>query len=201
MFFRRVLRRIGSYFLQGLLVTVPIAVTVFVIVRLFYLLDSVLIGVHPFFADFPGAGILALILIITLAGLFASTVIAQPLLNYFNNILERAPLVKTIYTAIKDLLSAFVGKKKRFTKPVLVKMIEGSDLEKPGFITQESLSDLGIEGNKVAVYLPHSYAFSGNLFIVPADRVTPLDATPADVMKFIISGGVTEIDQESKNGH
>ena len=71
-----------------------------------------------------------------------------------------------------------------------------SGLEKLGFITQEDLSKLGIEG-KVAVYLPHSYNFSGNLFIVPSQNVIILkSASSADVMKFIVSGGVTEIESK-----
>ena len=61
-----------------------------------------------------------------------------------------------------------------------------------------SLEELGIDGAKVAVYLPHSYNFSGNLFIVPANQVTPIDASASDVMKFIVSGGVTKLKKTTK---
>jgi uncharacterized membrane protein len=96
-------------------------------------------------------------------------------------------------------MSAFVGKDKKFTEPVLVKVNKDSELEKLGFITQHDLSRLGIEKGKVAVYLPHSYNFSGNLFIVPARNITPIDASPTEVMKFIVTAGVTAIPEVTLN--
>jgi uncharacterized membrane protein len=106
----------------------------------------------------------------------------------------RAPLIKIIYTAVKDLVSAFVGQKKRFNKPVLIKVSSESALEKIGFVTNDDLSIIGQSNEKVAVYLPHSYAWSGNLFIVPADHITPIKASSTEVMKFVVSAGVTNID-------
>ncbi len=105
-------------------------------------------------------------------------------------------MVKVIYTSIKDFMSAFVGKEKRFTEPVLVKVSHDSNLEKMGFVTQRDLRNLGIAGEKVAVYLPHSYNFSGNLFIVPVENITPINAPPAEVMKFIVTAGLTNFDNQ-----
>jgi uncharacterized membrane protein len=107
--------------------------------------------------------------------------------------ISNAPLVKIIYTSVKDLLTAFVGQKKRFNQPVLVNISRDGALQKIGFVTNEDLSDIGITEKKIAVYLPHSYAWSGNLFIVPADYVTKIDASSTDVMKYIISAGVTKL--------
>ena len=121
------------------------------------------------------------------------------MLAYLDKLISQAPLVKIIYTSIKDFMSAFVGKERRFTEPVLVKISRDGNLEKMGFITQKDLSNLGIPKGKVAVYLPHSYNFSGNLFIVSVENITPLDAHPAEVMKFIVSAGVTSVD--NKNIH
>jgi uncharacterized membrane protein len=106
-------------------------------------------------------------------------------------------LVKVIYSSIKDLLSAFVGKERKFNTPVLVTVNPVSDLEKMGFLTQEDVSHIGIEGKKVAVYFPHSYNFSGEMFIVPAAQVKKINAAASDVMKFIVSGGVTNITLKS----
>jgi uncharacterized membrane protein len=114
-------------------------------------------------------------------------------------LISQAPLIKVIYTSIKDFISAFVGKDRRFTEPVLVKVNRQSDIEKLGFITQKDLSNIGIPQGRVAVYLPHSYNFSGNLFIVPVENVTPLNAPPAEVMKFIVTAGVTSIDYKEIN--
>ena len=110
--------------------------------------------------------------------------------------MDRVPLIKLIYTSVKDLIAAFVGKKKRFTEPVLVKM-EGN-VERLGFITQRDLTELGISADKIGVYIPFSYALTGNLIIVPKNFVTPVDGNSTDIMKFIISGGVTELELEEE---
>jgi uncharacterized membrane protein len=119
------------------------------------------------------------------------------MLNYFDSLLVKAPLIKIIYSSVKDLVSAFVGQKKRFNEPVLVK-VGSTGMEKLGFVTNRDLRFLGISEKKVAVYLPHSYAWSGNLFIVPADHVSPVDASTTDVMKFIISAGVINLENANE---
>ncbi|HNB12061.1 MAG TPA: DUF502 domain-containing protein, partial [Bacteroidia bacterium] len=108
--------------------------------------------------------------------------------------LERTPLLKIIYTSVKDLIEAFVGEKKRFNQPVLVTVDKVSGVQRIGFITQKDLSVLGISSNKMAVYLPFSYGFNGQLVIVPAENVEKIDASGTEMMKFVISGGVTEVD-------
>ncbi len=105
--------------------------------------------------------------------------------------MERAPLLKVIYSAINDLFSAFVGKEKKFNRPVLVLVNSISNLHKLGFLTEDDLSLID-EKDKVAVYFPHSYNFSGELFIVPRENVKPIDLNPGEVMKFIVSAGVAE---------
>lgn len=183
------MNRLVSYFIQGLFLIVPVALIAYVIYRLFVIIDG-LLPYHPF----PGAGILIIFGFITLLGFLGSTLIAKPIKRLFKELLDRIPLIKTIYTAITDLLSAFVGQKRRFNKPVLVKLSKESNIEKLGFVTETDLSDLGIDDGKVAVYLPHSYNFSGNLFIVDSKNITPIDAKSADVMKFIVSGGITRLE-------
>lgn len=186
---RRFLTLLGRYFIRGLIFLVPVAATVYVIVEAFLYID----GIVPL--KIPGLGLLILLMTITLFGVLASTVFARPFIFWGNELLNRLPLIKTIFTSIKDLMSAFVGQQKRFDQPVLVKMYETSQVQKLGFMTADDLSELGVDSSKVAVYLPHSYAFSGNLFIVPVDNITKIDAKAADVMKFIVSGGVTQISE------
>lgn len=180
-------KRLLGYFLRGALLITPLAGTLYVIYKIFEVID----GIIPF--QIPGLGLLTLIVFLTFVGYVGGYIIGQPIIQYFQRLLDKAPLVKTIYTSIKDLLSAFVGKEKRFDRPVLVKLNKDSNVEKLGFITREDLSSLGIEQDKVAVYLPHSYAFSGNLFIVPRENVRTINASSTDVMKFIVSGGVAKI--------
>ncbi len=196
-----ILKKFLNYFLQGLLYIAPITLTIWGVIAIFEFIDGLLIGYLDTLLQrhIPGLGIIVLLISITLIGLLGSSILFRPFIAYFDHVFAKAPLIKIIYTSVKDLVSAFVGQKKRFTEPVMVKIGKGYDLEKIGFITNRDLSFLGIEGQKVAVYLPHSYAWSGNLFIVPAENVRPIDASSTEVMKFIISAGVTNLETQNDN--
>ena len=192
---RSAIKRFFSLFFQGLLYIVPVVVIAWVVYGLFEWTQE---QVARYFPALDWLGLLILILFIAGIGYAGTSILFRPIVKSLQRLLDRAPLLKTVYNAISDLLSAFVGKKRKFNQPVLVKMVEGSDVEKLGFITSTDLSKLGIEGDRVAVYLPHSFAFSGNLFIVPTRSVTPLDAKAADVMKFIVSGGASDVDGDDE---
>lgn len=183
------MKRILSYFLQGLLYTLPVFATVYVIIEAIIFVD----GIIP--VKVPGLGLLIILSSLTLIG-FIGTRFITPNIISVDKYLDKVPLIKTVYTSVKDLLSAFVGKKKRFTEPVLVKM-EGN-VERFGFVTQHDLTDLGISADKVAVYIPFSYALTGNLIVVPKTNVSPVEGNSADIMKFVISGGVTEIEENDE---
>jgi uncharacterized membrane protein len=186
-----------QYFLQGLLYIGPLTVTIYAIYVTFQWLDGFLYHyIEQYFGvKIPGLGLLTVLIAITFVGFLGSRIVFRPFVAMMDKAISGAPLIKIIYTSVKDLLSAFVGQKKRFSQPVLVKVSADGELEKVGFITNEDLSELGISEKKVAVYLPHSYAWSGNLFIVPAKNVTKINASATDVMKYIISGGVTKLNQ------
>jgi uncharacterized membrane protein len=167
---------------------VPISVTLYVVYWTFQKID----GILPF--QFPGLGLIVIIALITFIGFAGSVIIASPINSFFQRLLRKAPLLKTIYSSMKDLMSTFVGKKKGFNQAVLIKLYENSTIERLGFITNENLSSLGIKGGKILVYLPHSYAFSGQLFVVEKSYITPIDKPSSEIMKLIVSGGVTEIE-------
>lgn len=185
--YRKTLRKVINSFLQGLLLIAPISITLFVIYKLFQFVD----GLLPI--AIPGLGLIIIFTSITLIGLFGSIIIKTPLSYLFNRVMDQVPIIKMLYTAINDLLSAFVGQKKKFTEPAMVIMNHESNIRKLGFITERDLHTIGIGEEFVAVYLPHSYNFSGNMFIVPARNVTPIDTNSAEFMKFIVSGGVTRV--------
>ncbi len=180
-----------KYFIQGLFYTVPAAVTIYVIFYLVVLLDSIID------LPIPGLGILVILLAVAFIGFIGSYFLHY--LKPFDRAIQKTPLIKLIYSSMKDLMNAFVGKKKQFNLPVLVKMGDGFEAERLGFITKESLKELGILEDKVAVYLPFSYAISGEVLIVPKKNITPINASPAEVMKLIVSGGVTSVEQIKKN--
>lgn len=181
-----------SYFGQGLLYILPIGITILILVYIFQRLDTIF--------DFktPGLGLVTLIGLITFVGILGSLLISSPVFKYFTSLIDKAPIIKMIYNSIKDLLSVFVGNKKKFTEPVLVKLSENFDLEQIGFVTQTDLSEMGISKGKVSVYIPYSFSFMGNVYIVPAKNVTNLDTKPQDALKFVVSGGISMTDEEAK---
>ncbi len=179
-----------SFFFRGLLLLVPITIMLWAIWQSLTFLD----GIIPL--DIPGLGILSLLLIIVGAGWLGSSILYQPLANFGEELLQRIPFLKTLYGALKDLVEALVGQKKKFDRPVLVRIGPGVEAERVGFLTQHDLEHLGMGIEKVAVYLPHAFAWSGNLLIVPAKNVTPIDARAADIMKFVVSGGVSKVDDD-----
>lgn len=182
---RQRLAKLINYFLRGLLIVLPFAVTFSIVRSIVVTLDDyVNVGI-------PAVGFLIVVVSITFLGFIGSSLITKPLFSLMDDVLSKIPFVKIIYTSVKDFMEAFVGDKKKFNTPVLVEMSQG--VFKPGFITQTDLSALNLPG-MCAVYFPHSYAFSGNLFLVNNDKVKPFDGNSADVMKFIVSGGVTHLE-------
>lgn len=181
------MKRLFSYFLKGLLLIAPIGITGFIVWKTFEFIGGLLPDKFPWLAG------ISIIVMITFIGFLATTYIQVPITRALEKTIERIPLVKVIYTAIRDLLGAFVGNEKRFNKAVMVRMSKDSEIYKLGFITQDNLEHLGIPNGKSAVYLPHSYNFSGNLFIVSNELITPIDKPADETMKFIVSGGITRI--------
>ena len=192
-----IIKKLVNYFLQGILYIAPLGITAYIIYSVFTFMDGLLQEqlVKFFGTEIPGLGVLTLIIFLIIVGFIGRTIIADPLKLLFKKIIERVPLLNFVYTAINDLFKAFVGKEKKFNQPVLVKVNLNSDLEKLGFITEENLEMLG-EKDKVAVYFPHSYNFSGELFIVPKENIKFIEMNSSDVMKFVVSAGLTGWDKK-----
>lgn len=186
------MKRIINYFLQGLLYIVPIVVTVYVVFWVFKKID----GILPF--QFPGLGVIVILVLITLIGFIGTSIISNPINAFFERLLNKAPLLNTIYSAVKDLMNTFVGEKKGFKQAVFVKIYDNSTIERIGFISNDDLASLNINEGRVLVYIPHSYNFSGNLFVVEKKYITPIDAPSSEIMKLIVSGGVAEFNNSSK---
>ena len=180
------LKKLLTYFLQGLVLTTPVVVTGAVCWIIFIRIDGWL-GL-----PIPGAGFVVTVAAITLIGFVGSTFLWSKYFEILEHLLDRLPFVRLLYSSTKGLLNAFVGEKRRFDTPVLVAMSADGAVRAFGFITQPSLETLGLGGD-VAVYLPQSYNFAGQLVVVPADRVMTLQTVSSDVMAFIVSGGVTDI--------
>ena len=201
-------RRLLQYFLQGLIILAPITITIWGVAALFNWIDGILPNfISHLFPKFigtdasgqprtiPGLGFIIVVLIVLLVGYISSSFVVSKLVELFDSILEKTPGIKIIYSTLKDFFEAFAGNKRKFDKAVLVS-IESPDVWRVGFLTRQDLHEFGLEDH-VAVYVPQSYAFSGSVFFVKKARVRLLtDISSADAMKFAISGGVTEIDEE-----
>lgn len=189
------MKKLFRFFLQGLLYTAPIGITVYILYVIFSFVDGLLQEwLEKLLAiSIPGLGLVVTVALLIIIGFLGQTFIARPFKSVFNKLMQRIPILKVIYSAFNDLFSAFVGKEKKFNQPVLVKVNQSLNMEKLGFLTEEDLSLVNEKG-KVAVYFPHSYNWSGELFLVPRDQVRAIDVSPAEVMKFIVSAGVADWD-------
>jgi uncharacterized membrane protein len=181
------LNRVVTYFFRGLLFVVPLALTVYVIFQSLDWID----GLIPI--DIPGIGLVAVLSVVTFLGFLVSFFITRPFFEYFEKYFIKIPIVNIIYSSLKDLIGAFVGDQKKFNKPVLVAMDDQKIILKIGFITNENLISLDLPGY-TSVYMPHSYAWSGNQYIVDKRYITPLNMSSTAAMKFVISGGVSGLE-------
>lgn len=182
-------KRFLTYFFRGLLFVVPLSLTIYIIAIGIQWLDNLIpVGV-------PGLGLLVILLLITFFGYLASTLMVKPVFDYLEKLIIRLPLASLIYTSLKDLMAAFVGDKRKFNQAVLVTLNRELQIQRLGFITRDDLAYLGLPG-KVAVYLPHSYNISGNVYIMPSENITAFEAPGADVMKFVVSGGVAGLKED-----
>ncbi len=188
------MNRLTSYFLQGLLYLAPISITIYVIYLVFDFSDNILqkslitlIG-H----QIPGLGILIMILFLTLLGYVGQTIIAKPFKYLFHKLIHVIPPLELVYSAVKDFFSAFVGKDKKFNRPVMFKIHPGDNIYRVGFITNQHI-EVFENDDLVAVYVPFSYTFTGETYLVAKTAIKPIHASPSEVMKFVVAGGVADI--------
>ena len=204
-------RKLLKYFLQGLVVLAPIAITVFAIVSVFNWIDGIVPRMmHPIFPNWikedtngnleriPGLGFVIVISLVLLVGWLSSLFMVGRLVEVLDKVLEKTPGIKFIYSSVKDFFEAFAGDKKKFDKPVLIN-VDGADVWRVGFITSNDAEHLEMK-DFIVVYVPHSYAISGITYIVPPTKIKNIHSLSAsDAMKFVVSGGVVNV--EDQNNH
>lgn len=184
-----------KYFIQGLVLFIPLGLTVIVFVKLYSFFQGLFSFVGLTNIPFVDTiiSLVFLILCLTLLGILASAFIFRQFFAHFEKAIEHTPVIRHIYLTIKDFMNAFTGSKKKFTKPVLVLTNPQANIQELGFITNDDLSEIGIE-DKVSVYIPMSFSFAGRLIIVPKQQITPLHIEGGEAMKFVVSGGITDVD-------
>ena len=195
----KLFQRVLYYLIKGTLVVVPVAGAFFLIIWIVASLDNALNITQHFLEDdrghplyIPGIGILTVLLILIFVGFVFTTLVTEPIKNWFSRTINRIPLFNTLYSSIKDFTEAFVGDAKKFNDPVLVEVNE-TGLKKIGFLTQRDLRKIGLE-DEVVVYFPYAYSFAGQVVVAKASRVTKLEMSATDAMKLVVSGGVSGLE-------
>lgn len=194
-YIRKFINKFFGFFIRGLLFVAPVGFTILILYSAFDFVDS-LVRIRFSFDQpnqeffIPGLGFVIVIFGTAFIGFVFTVLLPQTIQNWLENGIKNLPFIKIFYSAFKDLISAFVGDKKKFKQGVIVTINKESNLKKMGFLTQEDLNTLNLP-DMVSVYCPHSYAFSGEMFIVPKDNIQLLTISSAEVMKIIVSGGVS----------
>ena len=180
--------RLSGPFGRGVAIVLPVVATCALLAWVFVRIDGLLPSEDLFGRRIPGLGIAIVLALALLVGLLTAREPARAVVGRIEGFLLRIPVFKLVYSAFRDFANALFVKK-RFDKPVLVRIGAGVDAQVIGFVTRQNLDSLGIQ-DRVAVYLPLAYNLGGNMVLVPRDRLTPLDADSSLVMSFVLTGGV-----------
>jgi uncharacterized membrane protein len=211
-FGRFTLKKIFRYFLQGLLILAPIAITIWAIVAAFNFIDGILPNlVYNIFPSLigvdssgnpkriPGLGFIVIIIVVVLVGWISSNLLMGSLINIFDSWMERTPVIKFIYSSLKDFFEAFAGDKRKFNKAVLASVF-ADDVWIVGFLTDEEMQKFNMGANLVGVYVPQAYNFAGQLYILPREKVRAIDKiSSGEAMKYAVTGGVIDLAAEEKH--
>lgn len=191
---------IKGYFITGLLVTLPISITVYIIWFLIKLMDSIIKLIPAKYLPeayiditIPGMGLVSIIILVLIVGLITRNFIGRKIFGYWENAVERIPLVRIIYIGVKQLLEAlFSSNNESFKKAALVEYPRRG-IYVIGFITGESKGEVQdkTSDNMINVFIPTTpNPTSGFYILVPENDLTILDMSVEDAFKLVISGGI-----------
>ena len=187
-FFKKILRLL----LQGLIILAPIGITVYLLYWLFDKVDSIL---RPY-VNIPGLGFLIILLFVILVGWVSSFFLMGSFISFFDQWVERAPVIKFIYSSTKDFFEAFAGEKKKFNKPILAAVFQ-DDVWVVGFTTDEELTKLDLGAEMVSIYVPQAYHWAGQLYVLPKHKVKLIERiSSGEAMKYAVTGGVVDLESE-----
>jgi uncharacterized membrane protein len=189
------MKSIGSILLKGLVTILPIGLTLYFVYWLGITTESVLstpikwaVGNEVYW---PGMGLVTGFVLLFLVGLAVNAFLVRRVLGVGEELLLRVPVVKTVYSAIRDMTRLVNTEKKKGDLDRVVTLDTGFG-KLIGFVTQEHANTLGIGGGDdlVAVYLPMSYQIGGYTIYIPRSRVTETDLTVEQAMRIVLTGGV-----------
>jgi uncharacterized membrane protein len=198
---------LGKLFLKGLVVVIPIALTIAILWWLAkgseQILGRVLVLVLPEGWYIPGMGVVSAVAMTVLIGLLTHIILFQRLFEFGEAILNRLPLVKTIYSAIKDFIGYLSPDNANAMSKVVLVRLPGQEFEQLGFVMREDFSSLTFQPglpDPVAVYLPMSYQIGGYTLFLPRTCLTPVDMPFEEAMKLVLTGGITRTDPPGNTG-
>jgi uncharacterized membrane protein len=184
------MKNLIKWFINGVLVLAPIGITLYVLTYIFNLIDGIGKDLIDNFTARPlfGSGLLLSIGFVLLIGFVSNLWISKIILEWIERIISRFPLLKTIYSTVKEVIQSFVGEKKSFSKVVLVTDKDGA--KRIGFLTTEDLSTFNLDISYVAVYIPHGFQVSGELKLYQRDQIEIVDTSVEEAMRFCLTAGV-----------
>jgi uncharacterized membrane protein len=189
---------LGKLFLKGLVVVIPVGLTLAILWWFArgaeQMLGGLLKGFLPQGWYIPGMGVVSGVAMTVLVGLLTHVIVFQKLFALGDSILNRLPLVKTIYSALKDFIDYFSPDSQVAMSKVVLVRIPGQAFEQLGFVTREDFSRLPITfsvDDPIAVYLPLSYQIGGYTLFLPRSCLTPVDMSFEKAMKLVLTGGVS----------
>ena len=184
--------KIIKWFLNGLLVLLPISVTIYLLTYLFNFIDSLGKKIIALFTPLPingiGIGVVLTLALITLVGFIGQLWLSKKIIFYTEKLINRFPGLKTIYSMTKETIQSFIGEKKAFSQAVLITEEDGA--KRVGFLTSENVTSFGLDSSYIAVYIPHGLQVSGELKLYPREKVELLDVTVDEAMRFCLTAGV-----------
>ncbi len=193
----QMLRKLASTFFTGLLAVLPILVTIALVMWLIKAAESVLGGLLgvllPGSLYLPGMGLILAVLLILAVGAGMQGIFVRQFLRWIESALNRIPLIKTVYGAVRDLTGMLSNKSGRRFSQVVMVQLPNMPIRLVGFVTVEDLAEAGLscENDEVAVYLPMSYQIGGYTLLLPRRLLTPLDMGFEEAMRFVITAGLS----------
>ncbi|MGD2130402.1 MAG: DUF502 domain-containing protein [Lysobacterales bacterium] len=189
---------LGKLFLKGLAVVIPSALTLAILWWLArgaeQFLGAILVRILPEGWYIPGMGVVSGVAITILIGLLSHVLVFQRIFMLGDTLLQRLPLVKSIYSALKDFIGYLSPDSKVAMSKVVLVRIPGQDFQQIGFVTREDFTNLPLQldiEEPVAVYLPMSYQIGGYTLFLPRSCLVPLDLSFEEAMKLVLTGAVT----------
>ncbi|MFZ8983162.1 MAG: DUF502 domain-containing protein [Steroidobacteraceae bacterium] len=191
-----ILGKLRNALLRGLVVVLPVTLTTWLLWWIGSSLETLLrwplelllpVGIYR-----PGMGIAASLVVLVTAGLLVNAFLVRRLFAAWERLMDRIPLVKSIYGAVRDFVQMLPADRRRELQRVV--LVRVGDVSAIGFVTRDDASELGLgagmEGS-VAVYFPMSYQIGGYTLMVPRERLQPLDLPVETAMRVVLTGGMS----------